>query len=785
MKLVRIELQKIWTQKLFLLALTGLLCCNLFFVWNDTRTASGNPPPAAFHALEEDLQGKSVQQQLEYTREQTLLLSGINRLIREISVNASNPIFESLWEQYGEAYQVGEYLTYCDAPMQEYRLFASVQRELEIIAQYGDFLANIQDKAQRLSSIGIFQSHGYNQENIDKTARDYAQMQNVKIEYSTSQGFITAIDFKMTDLILLAVLLLLASLTVRTEKDSGLLQFVRTVPAGRGRTAVAKFAAMAISLLAVMLLLYGVNFAYCAEALGLGSLHRSVQSIPDLIFCPLPLRVWQYMLLFFGVKWMTAAAVGAAVLAITLLCRKALTAYFFSAACMGAQFALYLLSPANGAGALAKYANAAALLDTNDLLAAYTNINLFGHPVSKWVVETVFGVLLLALSFTAFYLAFAKAHFSAPARRASLSLFKPRRAGRGLAAHEGYKLLVLNGAGAIMLLLFAFQCYEGLSTEYYLNRDTQLYNAYLSVLAGPYNREKYEWLNNKYQTITSGLHTKQRYAAGEISLEEFQELEMQREPLEQEKHIFQEVAGKLEYMKQYSGAQFINEKGYAELLGLNNNRDGTDTLLGMVAVVLCFSGLFAIEYTSGMEKILKSTLWGRKITAAIKLRLATAGALAISTALVLPKLILTLRYYGLSALWAPAYSLPAYASAPSWLPVVGLLLFFFAARFVAVWAMAMVTAAFSNAAKNTLFALFLSCAILGLPLLLYTVGLPGLQWLSTWPLFHLPMLFYEGGGMAFVGWCYLLLWGGIGWFCRYYLKEFFGTNTTLIKTLLE
>ena len=100
------------------------------------------------------------------------------------------------------------------------------------------------------------------------------------IDYYPQKGLYTAISYAFTDLILLVSMLVQALLLVRQERDSGLLSLVRSLPGGRLQTALAKLGAFALSLLAVLALLYGVNLAYCAATFGLGPLTRTIQSCP-------------------------------------------------------------------------------------------------------------------------------------------------------------------------------------------------------------------------------------------------------------------------------------------------------------------------------------------------------------------------------------------------------------------------------------------------------------------------------------------------------------------------
>lgn len=70
----------------------------------------------------------------------------------------------------------------------------------------------------------------------------------------------------LAPLILLAAMLLMASLLVRQERDSGMFNVVRSTPGGRMKTTAAKLAALAASMLAVLLLMYSVNLASLMRA---------------------------------------------------------------------------------------------------------------------------------------------------------------------------------------------------------------------------------------------------------------------------------------------------------------------------------------------------------------------------------------------------------------------------------------------------------------------------------------------------------------------------------------
>lgn len=97
-------------------------------------------------------------------------------------------------------------------------------------------------------------------------------------------------------------MLLLALILVRQERDSGLLSLTRSLPGGRLKTAIAKLAAFAASLLVVLMVLYEVNLAYCSVSFSLGPMNRTIQSVPALMRCTMQITVGQYLLQFLLAK---------------------------------------------------------------------------------------------------------------------------------------------------------------------------------------------------------------------------------------------------------------------------------------------------------------------------------------------------------------------------------------------------------------------------------------------------------------------------------------------------
>ena len=197
----------------------------------------------------------------------------------------------------------------------------------------------------------------------------YAGLGETTIDYYPQKGLYTAISYAFTDLILLASMLVLALLLVRQERDSGLLSLVRSLPGGRLQTALAKLGAFALSLLAVLALLYGVNLAYCAATFGLGPLTRTIQSVPALMRCTMQITVGQYLFRFLLAKWVGAFVMGLWVMLAALVARRAAAGWAAALAGPLVMFGIRAAIPATSRLNVIKYANLASLLQPTNCWA--------------------------------------------------------------------------------------------------------------------------------------------------------------------------------------------------------------------------------------------------------------------------------------------------------------------------------------------------------------------------------------------------------------------------------
>lgn len=754
MSLFFAELRKVWGGRVFPALLAILAAANLLLLWMGTRPTAKQPPASAYRAVGAELSDKTMDEKGIYLHDKYTEIESlvkIGQYYREqayggYGLTQYRQDNAAMFDAYEQEYTDKTYTLFTDNLNTEYRLFSQLQSEYDTVAAYSDFLDGVQTKASQLSGISIFQNDrtGYDLKNIERTAQVYAGLTETPIDYFPQKGLYTAISYAFTDLILLASMLLLALILVRQERDSGLLSLVRSLPGGRLKTALAKLAAFAASLLVVLTVLYGVNLAYCSASFGLGSLNRTIQSVPALMRCTMQITVGQYLLRFLLAKWAGAFVMGLWVMLAALVAKRAAAGWIGALALPLAMYGIRAAIPATSHWNVVKYANMVSLLQTNELLGNYRNLFWFGNPVSLPLVEWLTAAVLGGALFAAFCTVFAKAQLLPAAKHSFALTFSRKTRATSVTHEEGRKLLLMNGAAVFLAAFLAFGIYQGVTAESYIDADEIYYAYYMKHISGPWSEESRDWLKDQRNEFIPMLETQKRVNSGELSSDAL----LAYNSLQQKYSVYQRVVQSNinYYLKENPGAWLVYETGYKKLFGFTGTGDVQDTLLAGLLCALCFSGLFAMERKGGMDEILTCTPLGRKYTVKAKLRQSTAVAAVISFGTVLPHLWQVLRDYGLPSLLGPAMSISDLQAVPKFITLSDLLIFWLICRFAACLCMSRITLWLGQKLGNLLTALFISAVTYCLPAQLSLSGMKnGIEWLGFYPLFHAAALWQNQG----------------------------------------
>lgn len=749
MRLLRAELHKIWGQRIFALCLAMLVAANLLLLYLGTMPSKCNAPAGAYRAIAKDLAAMDTMEQKTFLQRQYDTIHGVYQVQTILSKQAQGwysdwdirKEFADVFVPYEEIYKKHDYTLYTNSLQTENFFLKELVDEVNMVASYTDFLEELQTKAKRLTGISIFQNNqsdtkSYSQANIEKTAQVYVGMENVKIRYSPQKGLFTALDYQFTDLILLAAMILLSSLLVRQERDSGMIHVVRSTPGGRLRTVLAKIGAMALSLLVILALLYGVNLVYCSFTFGLGPLTRSIQSVPALMRCTMQITVAEYLGRFLMAKWVGTVVTGLWVMLAMLWARRTLTGWCTALALPGIEWLIRTIIPASSNLNVIKYANIASLMRTNELLGNYRNLYWFGTPVSlpvvEWLSAMFYNILLIGLV----CLLFCHGKMQPTPVFAGFSHKQKKTRATTIFRQECRKLFILGGAAIILLTFTGYEIIQTIRADRAITSVEVHYQNYMRELEGRYTQKTYDHLLEIQQQFVPLVQLWEASSHNEKF--EMDDETIRYDILTDQYEAFQKIMyDDLSYIAEKPGAQLVYKAGWQKLFGWKENDDLQDALWAGLLSCVCFAGLFAFEKKGGMQRVVMATPLGRRDTVRQKLWAGTIGAGLVCALTYLPRVIFVNRFYWLGQPLAPAFSFPEFQHLPQWLSLSGVMLWSMSGRFVACLSMMLIMFWLSNRLESALSAVFVGSLLFCLPPMLSMSGLTFMKWVGVYPLFHL------------------------------------------------
>lgn len=212
------------------------------------------------------------------------------------------------------------------------------------------------------------------------------------------------------------------------------------------------------------------------------------------------------------------------------------------------------------------------------------------------------------------------------------------------------------------------QGYEMLNAEApFLGYEHYYFKYTMQSLQGPLNNEKEAFILSekaRFDEAQVKVDTiKAQFERGEISFEAVTSLSKKYENILAKKGAFDAVYERYLYIKKTDNAQFLYDTGYHRLFGMTSVDEGLAGGMKLLAVlILCLCGVFAMEYKTGMYKVLNSTRLGYTTTIRFKLLLSGLTATVIFVCAYLPDLLFIHKYFGLPGLTLPLASIPPYGN---------------------------------------------------------------------------------------------------------------------------
>ncbi|MCL2637371.1 MAG: hypothetical protein FWD48_03280 [Oscillospiraceae bacterium] len=616
-------------------------------------------------------------------------------------------------------------------------LYTAIMNDLTVNT-YSAYLDRIDEEAARLLGSAIFGSDpdSFSSRNISKTQEDFEGMRGTEIRYDVNRGVTVLFNSPSSDLIILLLLVVLCIILITDEKDKRLFLIVKSTPKGHIHTILAKLAALAVSITFVSVLVFISGAAFAEYTFGLGDVSRSIQSVPLFFGSTLSVSVAGFMGVYLTAKTIALVCIGIAIMLIAIHAKHSIILMLVTILLAAVNIALSAIPLISGLNIL-RFLNLYSLIRPQIIFGDYFNLNVLGSPVRVAPVFVVFGIAAFIALAVAVCISYLKKH----ALESNLDLFKFKKLRLPAKVHTGYKfyefkkLAFTNKALLILLIFTIIQGYDVMNTrEPYLGWGHSYHKEYMLSLQGPLTQEKHDGLIAERQKLDAAnaeiSRINQMEARGEI--EWFESWDLLRPHYDTINSMwgFEEIFERFLYVRDTKHAQFVYEDGYYRLFGLNNPSAGLTAGMWLIAImILTLSGVFPMEYKTGMYKILNASPRGHADTVRLKLLLSGGTVFVAFIIASLPDLIYTGRYFGFGGIAAPLASLPpimgeiAFPAAMSGMPILIYLALMLILRLFFFAGIMMMILAISLKVRHNVYAMLISAGILLFPLLMYRFGL--------------------------------------------------------------
>jgi hypothetical protein len=609
--------------------------------------------------------------------------------------------------------------------------------------------------------------------NIEKTAEDYENISDATLTPGYNEAVESLVTYSQSEYLTFLFLLILL-LFFMEERKKGLWNFIYVTPKGRKRMAARRTGIMVGSACLMTALLWAENLLLAVISYGgLGSLSRSIQSVPEFSSVTINISIGMYLFLMVLGKMLTLAALGLFVWVLTAYVRMAVFGIGIAVLFIGAEYAAWTWIARSHPLAFLKYINLFAYIDMGTTMKNYVNLNLLGYPVEIFTVFWIVTALILVVLVVAAVCSGNVRPTSGSSRlRNGMARIRgklPRLFHKPVpVCHETYKQLWVQGGIFVfaVLVVLSIRSIHLYPVQY--DYSMELYLHYIDVLQGTYVPEKLAYLQEEQQKLEEQMEqTAEEY--GDNS-DEYLAMKSIQEMLNSLVDLSQEYAVQIE---KGIPVEYISRIGYDKLYGSETRRtERQQAILIMTFTILMIGGLFAYERQQGAQVYLRTMPYGRGRMRRRKYGLAAGSVFFICLVVYGCQLYEVCKNYGLTGLSVPVQSVAGFVKLPFRLSVLQFLIALYVVRYLGALSLAYLVLFLSEHSTGILQSLLKALILFVLPAGMVYIGADAVEGVTIFsPLCLMNRLRSVGdmSGSVMIGWilCVLLAVLSIAAGCRW------------------
>lgn len=621
----------------------------------------------------------------------------------------------------------------------------------ERIEGYSAFLEKIETEGTAMQKFSLFSKNNQFQiENAKRTVQAYEKMKGVQPVYGNYDAIGKLLQFGFSDIILFIMMVQMALILINHEVAKGMFELLKSCRNGRTRLLFSKIAAMGFGLIVVIAGVYGSKFVELYLKYGVDNLNVPIQSVPGFYELNMPISIWQYLIIFFLLKWLALWIMGIFAVAICSFTKNDVVTYGIVLTVTGISIIIYLGINWDMSLAIVKLFSPVTLLDTKIYTGTYLNINFLQHPFqitkTALVVMGIYFIAAVVVSVVSFN------RKNGGINLEKINKFTTRNKETtikvsGIFRYEQKKVLWINKVLICIIIFAGIQAYIINGYESYVGFYDKCYKNYISKVYGVPDAEsdkyikeehdRYEKLNKDYQQALMDM------AEGKIDESEFSIVQTTYNSQMMSYDAFQAVEEKNEYLKELKNTRGINgwftyDTGIEYIFDVQDFYDkNVSFLILFLAIILGVVPVFAYDNQVEMTRLLNTTLYGKTKLRRRKYFMAILVSLVCWLIETMPWLAIIWMEYTPTGLMAPIQSISAFDKFPIVIPIIAIVVILYLLRAMGVIILALFIVGISEIFKDYVKIFFVTMAVVAVPVILSIFGVPLVEDIMFVPLINI------------------------------------------------
>lgn len=569
--------------------------------------------------------------------------------------------------------------------------------------------------------------------NIIKTLEDFEVVKNIEVTYTDETAADSVIEFKFTDYAMIVCVISII-MSMYDERRKGVWDYVYSARNGRKKLALYKLCSLTAGVTIASMLMYAGNFVCAFVKHGsFGDLGRAAQSNENFENLTIKVSLGGAFLFSILIKICVLIFIGILLWLLISNVTGQVIPFLIFGGIMFLQYYAYSAIDIHSAWRNFKYINIFGVLDSQEMLGTYVNLNIFGYAVNRVSFLCILLAVLLLLIFCFMICMGKRRPFTVKKSNRTVRVFQKSSS---IFLQELYKTIISQKVWVIFILLIAGAYMLTRPQEIMYDYSMVIYNQYMENLSGGVTQEKIDYLSEEISVWESQLEELWLKAETSTDDSEIRNIYEKIKNIERAKSmtesVYQDAVEMYELKADGYEVGFVNNTGYDMLIGGGGKAaSNTDALIILAFMILTVANFWSYDNQCEMSGSIQSCVNGReKYSLAKYVTAAIIVAVAIIILFVL-RCIEVNYEYGLSNFNLSVKSLGYFREGVPNMPIWAFLAVFVLIRFLNTFLVAIIVMYISSKARNNVISIAVNVAVILIPSCLYYIGMDFFAYISV------------------------------------------------------